>query len=409
MKNVCLLTLNPVPKPGRGGPGAAVERLALGINRNSGTLGWRAKVISEVPSSKSITGLTNTVSNMLDKGFLPTQLRALLELYGMSHRISRYAQSLKNCLDDLARADIIHIHDIYAAAALSQVAPRILGAKPVLLSIHSSGATSEERLKGWPRGKDTRFGKSLTRLDFEAINSAKALVMPSSGALSLLEKDRPEIKGVKRSFILYNGVEIKPGQKDKIRGELGLHVSDFLVVAVGRLAWAKGIDILIEATKLACSTHPQVHTLIVGRGPEKPNLERLAYSMQVQDNVHFLGFRDDVPDILADADVLVSPGRVSAFDLTILEALAAGIPVIATDVGGNAEALGGGEAGLLIDRPDPELLAKGITFLIENPQHRMSLVQKGLALYNQHYTIDAMARSGISIYEEVIENSNLKE
>lgn len=142
--------------------------------------------------------------------------------------------------------------------------------------------------------------------------------------------------------VVHNGVRLRePARADeraRLRERLGLPVGAPLVVGVGHVYPSKGFDLLIDA--LAASGVPEAHLVIVGAGPHEGELRARADRLRVGDRVHWTGFRDDVPEVVGACDVFVLSSRNEGMANAMLEAMAAGTPVIATEVSGVAYALG---------------------------------------------------------------------
>jgi glycosyltransferase involved in cell wall biosynthesis len=142
---------------------------------------------------------------------------------------------------------------------------------------------------------------------------------------------------------IYNGIELDrlPKQFDRpgLLRELGLAEDVRLVGAVGRLVPVKGLNYLLNAAAIVALEHPEMHFLIVGDGPSRGKLERQARELGIEDHVHFLGHRDDATNIIGCLDVLAMPSLHEGIPMTLLEARAMGVGVVASGVGGIKEVL----------------------------------------------------------------------
>jgi len=152
-----------------------------------------------------------------------------------------------------------------------------------------------------------------------------------------------------------------------LRADLGLAEQDVLIVAVGNLYPVKGHRYLIEALGLLRERHPRAHVAIVGRGDLQDTLEAQARTLGVGTRVHLLGFRPDVGSVLAAADLFAMPSLSEGLPLALLEAMRAGLPIVATDVGGVRSTLANGEAGHLVRPGDAQDLATGLDWLLSQP------------------------------------------
>jgi glycosyltransferase involved in cell wall biosynthesis len=161
------------------------------------------------------------------------------------------------------------------------------------------------------------------------------------------------------------------------------------------LEYWKGIDVLLEAARLAQSP---VRLEIYGVGAEQAELERLAEGL----DANFNGF---VQDPLAGLDVLVQPSRADNLPLSILEAMASGLPVIGTRTGGIPELVIDGETGLLVEPERPEELAAALDSLAADPERRAELGRRGRERVQEHFSADGIARRTVALYEELCGSS----
>jgi len=183
------------------------------------------------------------------------------------------------------------------------------------------------------------------------------------------------IKNTKVSKIL-NGVNTdKFCQKDNlgIRNSLGFSSEDIVIGTVGRLDPIKDQRLLLQAFSRLKYEKKNLRLVFVGDGPEKRNLESMRKRLSCGDRVVFLGERDDVDKILSAFDLFVLPSRNEGISNTILEAMATGLPVIATDVGGNPELVKHGHSGLLFPPGDCEALVDALNFYIEQNPHMIEI------------------------------------
>ena len=157
-------------------------------------------------------------------------------------------------------------------------------------------------------------------------------------------------------------------EQSDIRAELGLDEDDFLVLSVGELNENKNQQVIIRA--LAQLQDPKIHYLLCGKGDQREKLEDLAKELSVADNVHFLGYRNDVVDICAQADVFAHPVRREGLGLAPLEAMYCGLPLVASDTRGLQDYTVPGKSGFLCGSEDPAEFAKAIHQLKKNPELR---------------------------------------
>jgi glycosyltransferase involved in cell wall biosynthesis len=168
-----------------------------------------------------------------------------------------------------------------------------------------------------------------------------------------------------RVEVIPNGVDLDDGDDDRaapaaLRRALGLDPGAPLIGAVGRLVRQKGFEVLIEAMPAVLARVPGARLVVVGEGPERARLARLARERGVGAAVTFAGFRPDAPRLLAALDVLVLPSRREGSPLVTLEAMARGVPVVASDIDGIAEQVTDGVDGLVVPAGDAAALAAAV-------------------------------------------------
>ena len=174
------------------------------------------------------------------------------------------------------------------------------------------------------------------------------------------------------------------------------------VLTVARLDPQKGLHDLVAAAALV----PEARVMVVGEGPERPALETEIARLGLGDRVHLLGFRSDVPDLLAASDLFVLPSLFEGLPLSILEAMAAGKPVVATAIGGNDEAVVDGATGLLVPPGDPQALADAIRALLRDPERRRRLGEAGRRRAEAEFSATAMVRRVAAVYDELLAASD---
>jgi len=170
------------------------------------------------------------------------------------------------------------------------------------------------------------------------------------------------------------------------------------VVTLARLSPQKGIDTLVTAAGLV----PEAKFLVVGDGPERTALEAQAESLGISSRVSFLGHRRDVPALLASADVFALPSLFEGLPLSVLEAMAAAKPVVASRIGGTDEAVVDGVTGILVPPSDPAALAQAIRTVLADPQLAARMGGAGRARVHEAFTAQAMARGVEAVYDELL-------
>ena len=206
-----------------------------------------------------------------------------------------------------------------------------------------------------------------------------------------------------RLVTIENGVEIPenlPG-RDAARRTLGLAPETPVVVTVGRLARQKGPENFLQAAASVIREVPGVTFLVVGDGPLRAPLQALAERLGLADRVQFLGFRNDVALILRAADIFALFSRWEGLPLTILEAMAAERPVVATAVDGNVEAVQHGLTGLISPAEDIGQFATNLTTLVREPDRAREMGTAGRRLVEQRFGVERMAQQLSDLYQQL--------
>jgi glycosyltransferase involved in cell wall biosynthesis/ribosomal protein S18 acetylase RimI-like enzyme len=191
-----------------------------------------------------------------------------------------------------------------------------------------------------------------------------------------------------------------------LRRQLGVGESDLLILSSARLAADKGLTYLIEAAAILPRDGPGYRILIAGDGPVRARLERLARDRGVSDTVTFLGFRDDIGDLLAASDLVVLPSLREGLSISLLEAMAAGKPIIATSIGSHRELASQADMARLVPPADPRALAEAIQQFAHDPALRARLAAGARALFESRYTEDRMLNEYRQLYLGLLENKH---
>ncbi len=171
-----------------------------------------------------------------------------------------------------------------------------------------------------------------------------------------------------------------------------------LIMTMGRLHENKGFDVLLEALARV----PNAYLWIAGEGPLRAQLEKMAEDLAVKPRVRFLGWRDDVPALLASCDLFVCPSRHEPLGNVVLEAWAHGRPVVAADSYGPGTLIDHLESGVLVPTDDAAMLAKGIRMVIGDPDLAERIARKGFEVYRARFTEDAVVAQYLDLFERMV-------
>ena len=208
-----------------------------------------------------------------------------------------------------------------------------------------------------------------------------------------------------RITVIRNGVDLaRFGHQDRrqARARLGISADATIVGTVGRLVPVKHQHNLLAAMARLKAIGLHAQTVLAGDGPLRDDLERTAHELGLDGEVRFLGETGDVATVLAAFDVFVLPSRSEGMSNTILEAMACGLPVVATRVGGNDELVDDGVTGKLVPAESAEALADALGGLIRNPDSRHAMGAAGRAKVEREFSLEAMIRGYERLYEDVV-------
>ncbi len=203
-----------------------------------------------------------------------------------------------------------------------------------------------------------------------------------------------------RIEVLYNGVDLqrfKSVDRASIHAEWGVRPGEVVVGSVGRLVPVKNYPLLLRAVQAV----PGCKLVLIGDGPERSGLTALAESLGIVDRVRFLGHREDVGSLLGAFDVFVLPSFSEGMSNTLLEAMAAGVAAVASDVGGNGEIVRHEETGLLFPSDDLSVLRGHLERLTADAALRARFAENGRRRALQAFDIGAMIKRYEDLYERV--------
>jgi glycosyltransferase involved in cell wall biosynthesis len=253
--------------------------------------------------------------------------------------------------------------------------------------------------------RDLGFAQTpLRRLALRFIDpQVKAFIAPSRAVQTAVH----EREGVatERIRVIYNGLDparfSERGDRAEMRRDLGVPNDAAAIVMVGNLRPVKDHTTLIKAMGPVAAAHPNSHLVLVGEGTEMDRLSGLADSMGIRDHVTFAGARKDVARILAAMDVFVLSTHSEGMSNAIIEAMAAGLPVVATDVGGNAECVLEGVTGYIVPHENVEALAHRLGGLLADSVSAKAMGAAGRDRVAEEFDVQAMVRRTADLYRNL--------
>jgi glycosyltransferase involved in cell wall biosynthesis len=181
-----------------------------------------------------------------------------------------------------------------------------------------------------------------------------------------------------------------------------LSTSGKIIGTVGRLIPSKKFDILIKAMPHVLRQVPDAHLWVVGDGPERSSLARLAESLKLTDSITFRGYRSDAAELMRRFTVFAFPSVKEGFGMVLLEAMAGCIPIVACNISSIPEIVIHEKTGLLVEPESPKAMAHAILNLLENSEYRSTIGNAGLQRLKNDFTIDKMVQNTYAIYKRFL-------
>jgi glycosyltransferase involved in cell wall biosynthesis len=203
--------------------------------------------------------------------------------------------------------------------------------------------------------------------------------------------------------MIANGIDVTPFASRSTTQDVEMGKEKRTIIGVvGRLTPQKGHQYLLQAAPDILSAFPNVTFMFVGDGQERQTLQHMVSSLGIDKNVVFAGQRSDMPAVYASIDILVLPSINEGMPMTLIEAMAARRPVIATDVGDVAKLIRHGETGLLVEAANPSALKSAIIQLLSDPAQCSMLALQGMSWVCENFSADGMARQYRDVYADLV-------
>jgi glycosyltransferase involved in cell wall biosynthesis len=286
-----------------------------------------------------------------------------------------------------ARADVVHLHTSHAHTL--GVVGAFLGGRPAVVV-------------------SRRVDFSIFRRSFLGLNAVKyrlgvdRIVCVSEAVRDVLLRDglEPERLSVVRSAVDPDRVRAAPAVD--VRARLGLPPAARVVLAVGALVGHKGHRHLVEAMPSLVANVPDVHVVVVGEGSLRHSLEELARHLWIAPRLSLPGTVDDLAGWFSQAEVFVMPSLEEGLGTSVLDAMAAGLPVVASRAGGIPEMVRDGVEGLLVPPADAPALSAAIRRVLDEPDTRAAMSRAARARVDAEFHVDRMVDETLAVYEDVL-------
>jgi sugar transferase (PEP-CTERM/EpsH1 system associated) len=293
-----------------------------------------------------------------------------------------------------SKIKILHLHNP-TALFYGTLAGKIAGTTCIIYTEHGRDFSSSSKVK---------IANSLLCRMVD-----KIVVVAECGKRYLVEHEGVDEKKIIK---IYNGIDSKKfgtiQEVTLIRRELGITDNQSVIGIVARLDPIKNHACLIRAMKIIVTSLPGSLLILIGDGSLRTELENLTADLGLQDLIKFLGARSDIPELLSILDVFVLSSVNEGLSLTLIEACAAGKPIVATNVGGNAEIVEHEGNGLLVPSDQPEALAKAVLEILTDKTKARLMGEFGRKKFEKEFTLDIMVKRYEALYNSCICSPRLK-
>jgi glycosyltransferase involved in cell wall biosynthesis len=196
-------------------------------------------------------------------------------------------------------------------------------------------------------------------------------------------------------------------RRERARRSLGLTDDDEVVVTLGREEYQKGQRYLLEAVAAVAARRPQLVGLLAGKaGSESERLRAWHAGSGLGDRFRFLGHRDDAPELLAAADLFVLPSLFEGFSGVLIEAMALGLPIVASDIPAIREVVEPGRNAVLVDPASSEALVTGIESLLDSRVQRQAYGERGRSIFEERFTLERSTSRMVELYRRLAESAS---
>ena len=298
----------------------------------------------------------------------------------LQHDTPRLRTATRELTSLLHDADILLCHG-YKANLLGRIAARRVGIPAIAVS------------RGWTG--ENRKVRLYEALDRRHLRFMDRVIAVSDGQAAKVRR-----AGVKDVTVIRNAARLapsKPNPEDRRALEAMVPSCEKIILAAGRLSPEKGFDVLVEAAARV----PNAGFILFGEGTERPRLEGMIRSLKLEDRFKLAGFTGNLDSYLPWADLVVLPSHTEGLPNVALEASAAGVPVVATAVGGTPEVIADGETGFLVPPGNAIALAEKINELLADDSLRKQFGEAGRKRMRELFTFEAQAKQYLALFDSL--------
>ena len=288
-------------------------------------------------------------------------------------------------------ADVMHAHGCFFFASLVAATLSRVLRTPLVTTLHIGSLEHLPKRQRLPsQAYERTMGRAIIAASREVICVSKA-VAEHAATIGARPGRTCVIENGVDTEVFYPGAGAEAEDTDRVR-----------LAFVGRLIENKGPHFFLQAAPAVIRAHPEAEFVFIGDGPMRRELAAKARRLGLQRNVRFEGLQHDVASRLRASDVYVRPSLTEGMPLTVLEAMACGLPVVATPVGGTAEIVYDGVNGLLVPPGDVPALASALIRLADRPKLRARLGAKGRALVRRSYSWQRVVDANLAVYQRIV-------
>lgn len=297
------------------------------------------------------------------------------------------------------RFDIVHCHST-KAGIVGRIAARLAGSHIVLFTVH--GCVLNE-----PMSRPAFF-LSWTLEWFAGLLSSRIIAVSEHDRDSLLKF---RTAAARKISVIRNGIEMVgtcpqgPDARGAVREAMGVSPATLVVGTTANFYRTKALDVLIRAAAIVVQANQQACFVLIGDGMERPGVEALIEKLGLERNVILLGQHPHARELLSAFDIFVLPSRKEGMPLALIEAMAAGVPVVATNVGGMPEVITHGRTGLIVPPEEPDRLAEAILTIANDPVLQARFGEAGKSHVNRSFTFDIMFTQTMDLYRREVERA----
>ncbi len=329
--------------------------------------------------------------------------------------VENYARFRSACPQSI-KVTPLHLDGLGDVAAAFQLAKILLRGKHMIVHSHMFWGSLFASPIAWACGVpviiETLHGSEAWRTGWKShVNIDRVISEFMTMHIAVSDYDLRHLAGrkhipVEKIRVIHNGIDLhrftgRRTERECMRQSIGLAEKDHALILVARFHPGKGHRVLLAAMRLLLDAHPDLHLICVGEGEGLEEIKLLSHELDLAEHLHFVGYQRDVQAWLQAADINVLPSFYEGFPLTVLEAMASGLPTIASCVGGIPEAIEDGVSGLLVPAGNPGKLAGAISSLLLDTSARERMGEAACRRARLFFSIEQQVNETERLYCEL--------